>query len=173
MTRVSVIIFMLAINTLMLPWSAWAACSDLRTYLGSSMESMMVNAKIDPIFAEAKNGGEVPIKAKNLCDSFSDEDRGSLMFLENKLVQIKIEKTGKSSALFDFAESQYGQALKKPMLSAGKSPNYQKIWANEGDSSMVLYSIDSVSGEVKERLTIVARNYKSEFKSYFNNIEGN
>ncbi len=108
---------------------------------------------------------DVPIRGNNLCADLPEDSRATLVFMGNKLVQVKVTNNVPGE-LLDFAEKNYGKAKNRPADLKQSKTNFQNVWAGD-DNHLVMYSVSKQRGVIKEYLEFTSKKEKKTMEEFY------
>ena len=152
------------IGIFILPMSSYAC--EMSDFAIGKKASQVASAINNPDINDFEGSFEVPMRGSRLCDELPPESRASLVFLDDILVQIKIEGTSTGGKLLVFAENKFGAIQKKE--PADKSHEY--FWPDLGNY-MAVYSLQKVGNLSREYIDISSKEHKKLFSDEYKRME--
>jgi len=153
--------------------SVQAKC-DLESFrFGISHKALISQLKLDDYFIESEQIGSDPkpdisrevviAPGEKVCknEKIFKDFPVEFLLLDDKLVEIRINRLSESPIIIKWAESIYGKKQNKPNSFYSEKPIAHWFWENS--NALIIYSIESYENEVFELMIIQSLKHQKYF----------
>lgn len=161
--------FFLALSIVVTVPSMAFSCNLKNPNFGSAINQASslykVNSEIVDVYSDSSTKGEVIISASGrvVCQYLPEKSTAYFMYIDNKLVNIKIKNSQESDSLLKYIKEIFGKSDDEDRKKIGNGKTAISMWGGSPQYS-VIYLAEGIDGGVKsETLNITSKKHSDLF----------